>query len=559
MDTQVTIVGAGPVGLTAAMDLARRGIDVTVVESRTDDEPADAKCNTVASRTMEVFRQLGIADAVRAAGLADDFPTDVIFTTAVSGEELTRIVLPSRAERFGPDGRSAPGYIDSHWQTPEPVVRISQLYLNPILLEHARTFGRITIVPETTVLRYDDAADEVTVHCENRSGAARTITSRYLIGCDGGTSGIRKQMGVQLLGDAELSRSRSSLVRCPAIKDLFPGKPAWMSWVVNPRQTGTVVAIDGDELWLVHRTMGLNRSYESVDLDQSMRDVLGVDDSFQWEVVHHQDWTARRLVAGRFRSDNVFICGDAAHIWIPFAGYGMNAGIADCTNLTWMMAAVLNGEADQQLLAAHERERHPITEQVSQLAMGKALEYMDKAQNRRIPKVLESRNFIGRMVRRRLGRQLYDINWPQFGCEGLNFGYYYDDSPVICYDDSTAPGYDMGHAEPSTVPGCRLPHFWMPDGTSLYDRLGMAYTMLNFSGAPVDASFVDAFIGAGLPLDVLDVAERPVRYQHRFVLGRTDQHVVWRGDELPDDLETFTRRLVGQGTDNKTSGREEAA
>lgn len=178
-------------------------------------------------------------------------------------------------------------------------------------------------------------------------------------------------MGAKLVGDAEIAKSRTALVRCKAIKDLFPGKPAWMTWVLNPRTSGTVVAIDGEELWLVHRIVLMSKDFGSVDRDQSIRDVLGVGPDFTWDVVHHQDWTARRLVAERFRSGNVFLCGDAAHIWVPFAGYGMNAGIADCMNLSWMLAAVLNGQADLRILEAHERERHPITEQVSKLAMDK--------------------------------------------------------------------------------------------------------------------------------------------------------------------------------------------
>ncbi len=546
MKTQITVIGAGPVGLTAAMDLARRGIDVIVVESRAENEPADAKCNTVAARTMEVFRQLGVAEQVRAAGLSDDFPTDVLYCTTLNGEEITRITQPSRNERMNGEGRSAAGYPDSDWPTPEPVVRVSQLYLNPILHQHARTFDNIRILPETSFDRHEDNGDQVTAFCQGKDGQDLTITSRYLIGCDGGSSRIRKQMEVNLIGDAEISRSRSTLVRSKAIKELFRGRPAWMSWILNPRMTGVVVAIDGEELWLIHRTFSTGKDFDAIDREQSIRDVLGVDENFTWEEVHHQDWTARRLVAAKFRDNNVFICGDAAHIWIPFAGYGMNAGIADCTNLTWMMAAVLKGQADEKLLEAHERERHPITEQVSRLAMGKALEYMDRSLRRNIPKILEKPGFIGNLVRSRLGKQLYEMNEPQFACEGLNFGYYYDDSPIIESDGEQPPAYDMGHATPSTVPGCRLPHFWVDGERSLYDQLGDVYTLLNFSGEAVDDSLTSAFAKACLPFEVLDLSERPAPYGHDFVLARTDQHVAWRGNSLPENPDAFVARLRGQ-------------
>ena len=262
-------------------------------------------------------------------------------------------------------------------------------------------------------------------------------------------------------------------------------------------------------------------------------------------MVHHQDWTARRLVAERFRAGNVFICGDAAHIWIPFAGYGMNEGIADCTNLSWLMAAVLNGQAGERMLDAHERERHPITEQVSQLAMGKAMQYARTAQRRRIPKILESGGIVGKTVRKRLGRQLYDINWPQFACAGLNFGYYYDDSPIIHYDGVDAPSYDMGTATPSTAPGCRLPHFWMGGRQSVYDLLGPNYTLLNFSRKPVAEHVARAFDSVNMPLRTVDVPELPEHYSHAYVLARTDQHVAWRGDEFPTALDPFVAHLAG--------------
>ena len=546
METQVLIIGAGPVGLTTAMDLARRGVDVVVVESRSEGESADAKCNTIAARTMEIFRQIEVADQARACGLSDDFPTDVVFATAAKGEELTRIVQPSRCERYDKDGNVASGYPDSHWETPEPVVRASQLYLNPILLGHAKTFDRITLLTDTTFLSYEDKGDYVLTSCLKIDSQELVIESRYVIGCDGASSAVRKQMGVKLIGDAEISKMRSSLVRCPEIKNLLGERPAWMTWVVNPRVTGVVVAINGEELWLLHRNVSLEVDYGSLDRDQSIRDLLGVGQDFTWEVVQHQDWTARRMVAARFRQNNVFLCGDAAHIWIPFAGYGMNAGIADATNLSWMVAAVLNGQADEGLLEAHEKERHPITEQVSKFAMNKALEYMEATRSRKIPKLIESRNFLGRILRNQLGRRMYDMNVPQFACEGLNFGYYYDDSPIIHYDGESPPDYEMGQATSSTVPGCRLPHFWLSADISIYDELGEIYTLLCFHDAPVDAYFTGAFQAVSLPLKVIYINVQPDSYNTNYVLARTDQHVAWRGNTLPRNVHEFVSVCRGR-------------
>jgi 2-polyprenyl-6-methoxyphenol hydroxylase-like FAD-dependent oxidoreductase len=119
----VLVVGAGPVGLTLAIDLAWRGIDATVVETRARAAPPEPKCNHVAARTMEIFRRLGLAGKVRNAGLPADHPHDISYRTTFTGQELARIRIPCRRDRFtdtsGPDG---------NWPTPEPPHRINQIF-----------------------------------------------------------------------------------------------------------------------------------------------------------------------------------------------------------------------------------------------------------------------------------------------------------------------------------------------------------------------------------------------------------------------------------------------
>src|SRR3982075_4469346 len=187
-DANVLIVGAGPVGLTLAIDLAWRGIDVTVVETRAPAAPPEPKCNHVAARTMEIFRRLGLAETVRNPGLPADYPHDISYRTAFTGQELTRIAIPCRRDRFtmkdGPD---------CNWPTPEPPHRLNQIFLEPILFEHAAAQPRIHIINRT-------AAEEVVVedtcaHVNLRdldSGAVRRASCRYLIGCDGARSVVRK-------------------------------------------------------------------------------------------------------------------------------------------------------------------------------------------------------------------------------------------------------------------------------------------------------------------------------------------------------------------------------
>src|SRR5438477_2752086 len=475
IQTQVLIVGAGPVGLTAAMDLASRGIDVVVAEIRRAGEPPNVKCNHVSARSMEVLRRLGIVRRVRDGGLPADFPNDCAYRTAVVGRELTRIPIPSRADRY-----SATDGPDTDWPTPEPPHRINQIYLEPILFACAQERPQIRILNRVEIERFDQGADRVLAFARNLDGCGDiTIAAEYLIGCDGGRSMVRKTIGARLTGTDVVQRVQSTYIHAPQLKDMIVQKPAWMTMSLNPRRCGTTVAIDGKDNWLIHNHLAPDEiGFDSVDRDWALRNILGVDDRFRYDVLSKEDWVGRRLVANRFRDRRAFLCGDAAHLWIPYAGYGMNAGIADAVDLCWILAAVLQGWASPAMLDAYEAERQPITEQVSQYAMNHALAVMN--QRRAVPPEIEADGAAGDEVRDRVGRAAYELNVQQYCCAGLNFGYYYDRSPVIAYDGDTAPPYSMGSFTASTVPGARVPHAWLADGRSLLDGLGPAYTLVRF-------------------------------------------------------------------------------
>jgi len=532
LQAQVLVVGAGPVGLTLAMDLAQRGIDVLVAEIRHRGEPPNVKSNHVSARSMEIFRRLGVATALRDAGLPADYPNDVAYRTTFTGTELSRIPIPARKDRY-----TARGGPDTWWPTPEPPHRINQIYLEPVLFAHAEQQHGVRILSRTRIDSFTQDVDGVrATGVDLDSGEALQIRCDYLIGCDGGRSAVRKQIGAKLSGMDVVGRVQSTYFRAPSLLGLARHPPAWATFSLNPRRCGNVYAIDGRETWLLHNyLLPEETDFDSVDRDWALREILGVGPDFRYEIISKEDWIGRRLVADRFRDRRVFICGDASHLWIPMAGYGMNAGIADAMNLSWLLAARLKGWAGEGALAAYEAERQPITEQVSRFAMNHALALQKQREG--VPEGIEAPGPAGDEQRAKAGRALYELNVRQYCCGGLNFGYFYDQSPLIAYDGEPQPGYTMDQFTPSTVPGCRTPHLWLDDGRSLYDAMGPDYTLLRLDPAVDIRALEEAALERGVPLAVLDLnsAAAPDLYRHSLVLSRPDQHVAWRGNVVPPD------------------------
>lgn len=556
-DHDIVIVGGGPVGLIAAMDLAYRGVRAVVLEARSDEQPMHPRCNTTSARTMEILRRLGCSDRYRKTGLPPDYPTDVLYMTRINGIEITRYKLASSGSRFEGDRFS----FDCGWRSAERPHRSSQMFLERALRAHAieqlgvdvRYFHEVTGVTQT-------GGGVDLAYRNTKTGATGTVRSKYVMACDGGRSTLRRQLGIKMEGGATgLGRTQSIFFRSSQVLDKFSVEPGWMNWFINADGFGNIIAIDGKELWLTHCMIpeGAEGVTEE-EYDRQIRQSMGCD--IDYEVLEIETWHFNRVVAEKYRSGNVFLAGDAAHAWPPYAGHGMNTGIEDGLALSWMLAGVVQGWAPESILDAYEAERHDVGDKVSNAAAGMAATQHRITQDAALRCGTEKPGAEGEAIRREIRNRLLDDDSRQFNAEGLNFGLHYDHSPIIVYDDGKPPALEVANYTPSTTPGCRVPHFVFAEtGTPLLDRLGKGFTLL-VSDDGIDVSgLIGAAAACGLPLQVIDIAHEPLArrvYDYKLVLVRPDDRIAWRSNSVPPDPARVIAQVRGAAMDRESSPKQ---
>jgi 2-polyprenyl-6-methoxyphenol hydroxylase-like FAD-dependent oxidoreductase len=527
-ETLALIVGGGPVGLAAAIELAWRGVPYVLVNDNLDTA-RHPKCNNTNARSMEHFRRLGIANELRSEGLPSSLPRASAYVTRFCGYEY---------------GRQPRPYSD--WPTPELPNTVSQIVLERALKRCAERAPGAQIHFGWRLRAFDATPHGVTAEVENvTTGERKTIQARYLLGIDGASSTVRKALGFGMVGDDGTTDRAfmggtmlSSFIRAPTLMAASGRAPTHMTWIINPAMRAMMYSQDGRELWVVHYQVPKGTDWRTVDAKQTIAVMLGGDVPF--EIISGGPWTGGlALVAEHYQAGPVFLAGDAAHLFTPLGGLGMNTGIGDVMNLCWKLAAVHQGWAGPGLLDTYESERRPFGVRNSQLGVE-----CTKVMDRWVPPAdCESEGAAAQTAREAFGARIMAEDRPQYLTVGLQLGERYDDSPIVCRDGTPAPPDSWDSYTPLDRPGARAPHFWLAKGHALFDELGPGFTLIDFGAATDDGeAFAKAAVARGVPLKIVRLAPpEGDLYRSKLVLLRPDQHIAWHGDRAVDAAAVIDR------------------
>jgi len=519
--TPVLIAGGGPAGLAAAAELAHRGVDCVLIEPRAQVSYRRPRAKTTSVRTMEHLRRWGLAEALRAAApLPVAWSQRVMFCTTLSGRSVTAFdgafgLTTDRDDRFAEPGQ----------QVPQPVVE-------DVLRAHLGKSPHVELRLGHTVteLAQDDAQVTVTVNDEN--GAGYQIRARYALGCDGASGVTREQIGARYVGRSDPRPNFNMVIRAPSL-DTELG-PAVQYWVLDAPVPGVIGRLDLAGTWFAI-TPGIDPGYGEAHSAELITGLVGAP--VEHELLASDPWTARMLIADRFGDGRVFLVGESAHVNPPWGGHGFNTSVGDAVNIAWKIAAVLHGWAPERLLASYDPERRDVVEKT----VSSAASHLSKMAGD-LPTDEAS-------IQRTKGPEFYSL--------GLVLGYSYAGSPVVQPSAGPPETTDATRYTPTTSPGARLPHWWLRDGSSLYDHLGPGFTLLrpqpddagHGAGEPASDAAVAALQERArdrhIPLTVLP-APPSYPWADEFLLVRPDQHIAWRA---PDPADIDIEAAVGDCAD----------
>ena len=341
----------------------------------------------------------------------------------------------------------------------------------------------------------------------SRHGRHVDLSGEYLVGCDGGSSTVREELGISMHGRRAYAQNLGVVFRSPALSANLRFKPALHFWTVNATTPSYMGPADTADLWWLQAT-AIDPAVDLMTLDPVavVQGALGAP--IPIEVISVDPWRAHALTAQRLRGGRVFLAGDAAHLHSPMGAHGMNQGVGDAVDLGWKLSGVLDGWADERLLDSYETERGPLHARITQ----EATRNYELVANHFVRDGLDEPGPAGDAQRAALAEQIQLHKHREFFSLGLVLGHVYDDSPIAMADGVRRAEQDVDDFVPVTAPGGRAPHAWLSDGTSLFDHFGGGMTLLSIGGPDMaEATFENAAATRAVPLKILRLDDPGLR------------------------------------------------
>jgi 2-polyprenyl-6-methoxyphenol hydroxylase-like FAD-dependent oxidoreductase len=524
MRHQVIIVGGGPVGVALAVQLGRRGIRCALIESRTEIGRIP-KGQNLTQRTLEHFYFMGIVDELRAARfLPPEFAIG----------EITSYRTLNSPYWHAPAGREL--VQDYYFQKND---RLPQYQMEKVLRAKMATLPQVEARFGWTATEIEQAAGGVRVTIEN-DGAREVLEAAYAVGCDGGHSIVREQIGITRSGRDFDQLMVLIVLRSRDLHDKlgqrFPEKSIYRA--MHPDLKGYwrfFGRIDVGEGFFFHAPVPRDTTRDNFDFQALLEEATGFP--FKAEFDHLGFWDLRVAVAERYQVGRVFIAGDAAHSHPPYGGFGLNNGLEDAVNLGWKLAARLDGWGGDVLLQSYSDERRPI--------------FTEVAEDFIAARIRNDGAFLARYSPER-DKAEFEAAWKNqesdVGNRAQVYEPSYEGSPVVI-----GPPGGRSTAHGKHVFFARAGHHLVPQalssGRNVFEELGRGFTLLAFG---VDDAQVRAFEQAasalGVPLKVLcdSYADGRLKYETRMILIRPDQFIAWIGDRAPPDARAVMQRVSGR-------------
>lgn len=560
--TDVLVVGAGTAGLTMAALLAKYGINAITVTQypSTANTP---RAHITNQRAMEVMRDLGAEDRVKAVSLPNDAMRNNVWATSFSGTEIARL------EAWGSGQQRNHDYVNASPCTPR---NVPQHILEPEILGHAKELGAdIWFNSKLVDIAQDDTGVTAVVRDRNTQGET-TIRARYVVGADGGRSTVAEQLGFEFEGDSGLGAALNIWLEADLTK-YVAHRPGVLYWMAQPGNdywvgSGTWINVKPFTEWV------LLCMYDPADGEPDVSDAALIaraqqtigDPDVEVRIKAAATWQINRVVAKSYQRGRAFLAGDAAHRHAPANGLGTNTSIQDSYNLAWKLALVVNGQADESLLATYDAERQPVGERVVNRAwksvegMGTISEALGFRPGQSSAEGWESLDELfsaadGAADRRKQLAKAIELQHYQFNAHGMDMGQYYDSAAVVD-GSATPPDTELDpdlYYVPSATPGAVLPHAWVQRGTEQVSTLDLVgHGRFTLVTGIDDAAWRTAATQLAAQLGIeLIVEQVGTRCENDDVLTtwtklrevsdsgalliRPDRHIAWRIDQLPQD------------------------